>query len=121
MLACALHISALGGVVALLVIPDSGGLALWSVVVTSIAGLIAQQMKAREDRQRDERRFRHDAAERMAAANARNELLLGLAENTALTRDAGAKADAAYEVSNHVNEKIASLARAGLIEREKTP
>ena len=33
-----------------------------------------------------------------------------LAANTEITRQASAKADAAFEAANHVNEKIASLA-----------
>jgi hypothetical protein len=114
MIASALRIAAWGGVGALLVVDSAGNLALWGIVVTSVAGLVAQILKARAEAQREERQHQFLQEDREQAEATRRALLHGLEENAGLTRGVSDKADLAFETANHVNEKIASLASAAL-------
>lgn len=103
MIAASMKVATLTGAVLLLM--DQGALALWGMVVTTVAGLVAQYLKDRAAAAADERRFSHEEAERKAASNARAEIASSLAENTALTREG-------IDAANHVNEKFATLAEA---------
>jgi hypothetical protein len=114
-ISAALHFSALCGVGALLVMPDSGAaIAVWGVLITSVAGLIAQALRASEDRKRAAQAHKFAMEERNEANASRAQLQGALAENTAITLQVGAKADQAYDTANHVNEKIATLAAAAV-------
>lgn len=113
MLAFSLRAASLSGAGALLIMPGSPEtLALWGLLATSVAGLIKGELDKRSERQNREQQHRFEMDERAATARA-------LAENTALTRANGAKADAAYDVgaqslaaANSVNEKIESAVAA---------
>lgn len=98
----------------LLTIPDGGGYALWAVVVTSAASLVAQILRGRSEDRRAALQHKYEVEDRKAAGLARSQLRSGIAENTRITREIGKKADAAYEAGNHINEKIASIAAAAL-------
>jgi hypothetical protein len=121
-IALALRGVALTGVGALLMLPDTPEhLALWGVLVSSVVGLIRQVIDKRSERQErlDQRQERLDQRQfakedRDLTRDARADILSGIAHNTAITTDARDKADAAYGVANHVNEKIASIASAAL-------
>lgn len=103
--------------------------------VTVAGSVILQILVMRENRRRYERtrqenidRYEHDRQERI---DHQDELKLEIARvaaltratatslkddihaNTMLTVEAGAKADAAYDAANHVNEKIANLRGGG--------
>lgn len=115
MISLALRGASLLGVGALLVMPGSPeSLAMYGVLVTSICGLAKQIIDKRAERQErlDQHKFAMD--DRDAAARARDTLLKGLEENTALTREASEKASAAYSEANHVNAKIATIAAAAI-------
>lgn len=112
MIAAALRGASLAG--AAFLIADSSSLALWSVVVTSAAGLAAQLIKMYSDSRREERRHKWDVEAADTAAKAREKLQLGIAENTELTREAATKAELAYDTANHVNAKIARIAEVAL-------
>lgn len=123
-----LKATALAFTAALLVI-DPTTLGLWTVVVTSVAGLAAQFLKMRDDAAKEERRHKWEK-EALEAARAS---AVAIAENTALTRatavqledarasvvenvvSVGARADQSYETANNVNEKIATIAANALI------
>jgi len=128
-IALALRSAALTGVGALLIIPGTPeSIAMWGVLITSVAGLLRQVIVERSARleRLDAHKFAMD--DRASADAARAALQNGLAENTAITRQVsqqaaanGRKAEAAYAVSaeglrtaNNVNEKIASIAAAAL-------
>jgi len=71
--------------------------------------LLAVETRHREEisRQREE-----------TAASQRAMLVLELAKNTALTRDAGQDARHAYKEANDTNAKIADLNQAAVVERQ---
>lgn len=105
---------------AAVLIPDGGTIALYGLCITTLAGILTQFMRAREERDRDERRHRFDKEDREAAAAARATLQRSLEENTTLTRAASSKADLAYETANDVNVKIATIAAAALLQDRAT-
>jgi hypothetical protein len=101
--------------------PDSPEhLAMYGVLVTSICGLIKQVIDKRAERQErlDARRF--SLEDRDLTRRARDSIRGDIAANTAITTDARDKADAAYEVANHVNSKIATIAAAALAQDRAT-
>lgn len=110
-----LRAASLTGIGALLIMPDApASLAIWGVLITSLASLAKQILDKRAEAQRAERDHRFALEDRLAAKSARRRLRRSIAENTALTREVGAQAAQAYETANHVNEKIASIAAAAL-------
>lgn len=114
-----LRLAAHFGVGAML-IDGSTEIALWGVVITSIAGIVAQYLKNKDDAAREERRHKFDLEDREAASNGRAAVFQGLEQNAALTREAGAKADMAYVAANDVNAKIARLAATALAQDRAT-
>lgn len=129
MIDTALNLGKLAGVSALLVVPEAHGanVAIWGLFITSACQLIKQFMdsrnaaaRAKEAADRAEQEHRFALEDRNAATNSRERLQRSaetlqrsVAENTALTRESGQKADAALDAANHVNEKIATAIRAG--------
>lgn len=102
MIVSGLRFAALAGVGALLVLPGADSLALWSVVCTSAAGLIAQVLRARTEDRRAERRYQHDKEER---AEMRSELQKNTEvtlETNANVTGGGHRPGTGYE--NHLNE-----------------
>jgi hypothetical protein len=115
MIALAFRAAALTGAGALLILPDTPEhLALWGVLASSVAGLIKQVIDKRAERQ--ERLDAHKFAmeDREFTRRARADIRSDIAANTAITTDARDKADAAYEIANHVNEKIRAIAETAL-------
>jgi hypothetical protein len=103
------HLAALSG--AAFLVADDSPLALWGVLATSICGVVIQILRGWQESRADARRHQFAKEDREFTLQARNEIRKDIAENTQLTVDAGEKADAAYTVANHVNEKIAALAQ----------
>lgn len=93
---------------------DPATIALWGVVVTSIAGIVLQMLRTNAEAKRDERRHRFETEDRRAAERARQDIFRALKENAVLTEKGSAKADAAYEAANDVTAKIVTLAVAAL-------
>jgi hypothetical protein len=109
----ALRATSLAGVAAL-ILSDSGTLALWGVLLTSLTSLIAQWMRARHEDRRDAQRHAWDEEDREAARVYRAEIRSGIAENTALTRVGVDKAEAAYIAGNHVADKLQAIQATAL-------
>lgn len=93
--------------------------------ITVAGGIIMQILVTRENRLHDERtrqeRVDHQAELKLEIArvaaltrSAAASLTYDIRANSALTVEAGVKADAAYDAANHVNEKIASLQAGAL-------
>lgn len=111
-----LKVATVFGAVALLLPTEPQFWVACTVGITTIGSIVLQLLKNRQDvkmRQLDDQRYERD---RLAMIGHQAELKAGvsnirgdIAMNTALTADAGAKADAAYEAANNVNEKIAGL------------
>ncbi len=92
----------------------------------TVAGSIGLQiLKNRQDDKRYERdrqerldhqaELKHEVAKvAEVAATAASDLKADIATNTQLTSEVGAKADQAYNAANHVNDKIAAMARGPL-------
>jgi hypothetical protein len=121
MIALAFRAASLAGVGALLIIPNTpDGIAMWGVLIASLAGLAKQIIDKRGERQErlDARRFALE--DRELTRRARDTIRGDIAANTAITTDARDKADAAYEVANHVNSKIATIAAAALTQDRAT-
>lgn len=97
-----------------MLVDGSSNLAIWGVLITSVAGLVAQFLKSREDAAREERRHKFEMDDRKAATEGRAAVVQGMAETKALTAELGVKADAAFNTANHVNDKILRLASAAL-------
>lgn len=93
-------------------VSDPAIIALWGVVVTSAAGIILQILKSSADAKRDERRHRFEVEDRETAVRARNEIFHALKENAELVAEGTARADAAFEAANGINEKIAAMTAA---------
>lgn len=108
----------------LLIIPDQQPLALWGLFFTGIVTLITNWYNRSADRKDAEQRHRWEMEDRETKAReVKADLELAkqivtlrtdairddIAKNTELTIMAASKADAAYDVANHVNEKIARL------------
>lgn len=129
MIDTALRAAQISGWSALLVLPDSGqSIAIWGLLITSVATLLKQFLDKRDARlDRDQQhKFEQDASD------ARLKLQNSMNENTLLTRAAsaqldratnrvtlqmeevGVKADKAYEAGNNVGQKFARLAEAAL-------
>jgi hypothetical protein len=115
-----LRVASVFGVVALLLPTDPQFWVACTVGITTIGSIVLQILKNRQDvkmRQLDDARYERDHAELRAGISTGTETIRrDIAANTALTSDVGAKADAAYEAANNVNEKIATLA-AGPVTR----
>lgn len=116
-LAPSLHLVSITGAGAILVTGNNESFAMVGVLITSLAGLIAQVIKNRNDTMRDERRHRFDMEERAQTASVRASIDSRLAdakrliqENTELTRETGERAQVALAAANHVNQKIATIA-----------
>ncbi len=111
-----LKVATVVGAVALLLPTEPQFWVACTVGITTIGSIVLQLLKNRQDvkmRQLDDQRYERD---RLTMIGHQAELKAGvsnirgdIAMNTALTADAGAKADAAYEAANNVNEKIAGL------------
>jgi polygalacturonase len=115
MIALAFRAAALTGAGALLILPDTPEhLALWGVLASSVAGLIKQVIDKRAERQERLDVHRFAMEDREFTRRARADIRSDIAHNTAITTDARDKADAAYEVANHVNEKIRAIAETAL-------
>lgn len=88
--------------------------AMWGVFATSAASVITNWITKHYERQErldQARQVRQDVESAKQTVVRRTTMLeQSLAENTEITRQVGAKADAAYVAANHVNEKIAALA-----------
>lgn len=95
-------------------VTDPAILALWGVVVTSIAGITLQVLRSNADARRDERRHRFEMEDREKAVQARNEIFQALEENARLVAEGTARAEAAYGAANDINTKIAKLAATAL-------
>lgn len=89
-------------------------MALWGVVVTSIAGIVLQILRNNADARRDERRHRFEMEERRVAERSHEQLRRELKVNTQLVEKGTAKAEAAYEAANEVTAKIVTLAEVAL-------
>ena len=126
-------VAALAGTAALLIAPDPQQLGIWAVFATSAAGIITNYINRRADQKEREQRHQWDVEAREAQAQqvkhdledakrvvtAKTDLLRDdLAHNTAITIQAAQKADAAYDAANHVNEKIATIAKTQVVVKE---
>lgn len=109
-----LRLATLFGLIALALPTEPQFWVACGTAITVVGSLIMQAMNNRQNDKRYER-------DRQAMLDQHAEIKTGMkantasirkdvAENTALTSLVGEKADAAYEVANGVNEKIASLA-----------
>lgn len=108
--------ASLCGVGVLMLMQDSGpALAIWGVLITSVAGLIKQYLDARTAAERDEREHRFANEDRLRAQEARAAIQQSIAENTQLTAAAATKAEQAFDAANHVNDKIANIAHTALV------
>lgn len=121
MVSASLRAISLGGATALLIAEGPEYITLAGVLVTSVAGLVAQVLKYWSDAKREEQRHRFEMEDRAATAAVRRSIDTRLAanldavnENTALTREVADKAEKAYEAGNHINEKIAAITAAAL-------
>ena len=112
-----LKIATVFGAVALMLPTEPQFWVACTVGITTIGSIVLQLLKNRQDvkmRQLDDERYErdrltticHQAELKAGVTNIRGDI----AVNTALTSDVGARADAAYEAANNVNEKIASIA-----------
>ena len=120
-----LRIASVFGAVALMLPTEPQFWVACTVGITTIGSIVLQLLKNRQDvkmRQLDDERYERD---RLAMISHQAELKAGvtnirgdIAANTALTSDVGAKADAAYEAANNVNEKIASIATSPVAVRK---
>jgi hypothetical protein len=101
-------------------LPDSGNLALWGVVISTAAGLIKGVLDKRAERAERllEHRIQMEDREASRALTRQESAAIqsSIARNTELTVATGIKADKAYDVANHVNDKIATLAQTALVE-----
>lgn len=88
---------------AVLLVADPNGLALAGILVTSVAGLIAQLIKNRDDAKREERKHRFDQEDRHETALVRASIDSRLAE-------LGVKATAAYDVGARIAPSITNAA-----------
>lgn len=94
-------------------------LALWGVLATGAVNLINSYLNRRADAKVAAQRHQWEMEDRNSKDRRANALVVenanairhDLAANTALTKTVGVKADAAFEAANHVNDKIANLAR----------
>ncbi len=103
----------LAGWGAMLVLPESAGAwPVWGLLVTGILQLIKQFVDHRHLLRINAQKHEFEVKDREAANQAREKLQLSVEANTAITLEVGAKADAAYEVGNHINEKIAGVTKA---------
>lgn len=101
-----LKTASLGGAAVLLVV-DPQGLALAGVLCTSLAGLIAQVLKNRDDAAREERRHRFAIEDAAATAAVRASIderirqnVYRIEENTALTKQVQVLAQAALDAND---------------------
>ena len=117
-----LKIATVFGAVALMLPTEPQFWVACTVGITTIGSIVLQLLKNRQDvkmRQLDDERYErdrltmicHQAELKAGVTNIRGDI----AVNTALTSDVGARADAAYEAANNVNEKIASIATSPLV------
>lgn len=95
-------------------ISDPAIIALWGVVITSIAGVVLQILRSRADANRDERRHRFEMEDRAESRKAQQEIYRALEENARLVETGTVRAEAAYRAANDINAKIAKLAAAAL-------
>ena len=110
-LTSALKLTSWGGTVALLVSADPERLAIWAVFATSAAGVITNWVNRRaEQKQRDQQHIWDREEREQKAAEVKSDLETAQRTIREDVQQVGARADAAYNAANHVNEKIAALA-----------
>jgi hypothetical protein len=91
------------GAALLLTVPDTGSsLALYGVLISTVAGVVKQYLDRRNDQRDAEQKHRFEMEDRASLARA-------VAENTALTKTGIEAAATALDAANHTNEKIAAL------------
>lgn len=116
MLSTAFNLGAL--TLAAVMLVDGNTLGIMGILITSVAGLVAQYLRSRADDRKAQRQHDWDVQDQAAASTARAALMRELSANTELTKQLGAKAEQAYNEANHVNEKIAKIAAAAKLAQD---
>ncbi len=130
MLDTTLGLAQITGWSAILVLPDTGSVAVWGLLITAVATLIKQFLDKRDARlDRDQQhKFENEAsADRTKLQHLINEnTVLTLATKhatdlvTKQVEEVGVRADKAYEAGNNVGQKFAQLAAAALVQDRAT-
>jgi hypothetical protein len=116
-----------------LLIAEPPNLAIWSLVVATVGSMIAQWVsqfiKGHEERKAEEQRHNWELRDRQETLKYREETSAAMAQTNATIGAAATqindgihrvetKAEVAYETANHVNSKIANIAKVALKTRQ---